>query len=138
MNHGFKLHTDGTLEIIVPNGVKVGRVFVLEAGTQNGSLYYPEGDAPDINVGDIISRQEIFRAFEEMCSCTDYVWDERDFRDLIKKIPSAQPERKKGKWVEYDGDWLKTMCKCSKCGAMIDINEKYRNFFCYHCGADMR
>jgi len=53
-------------------------------------------------------------------------------------MPSAQPERK-GKWVGvgYDGDWLKTMCKCSKCGAMIDINEKYRNFFCYHCGARM-
>ena len=44
---------------------------------------------------------------------------------------------KTGKWIEYDGDWLKTMCKCSECGAMIDINEKYRNFFCYHCGARM-
>lgn len=54
----------------------------------------------------------------------------------IENMPSAQPERK-GKWVGYDGDWLKTMCKCSKCGAMIDINEKYRNFFCYHCGARM-
>lgn len=54
----------------------------------------------------------------------------------IKALPSAQPERK-GKWVGYDGDLLKTMCKCSKCGAMIDINEKYRNFFCYHCGARM-
>ena len=41
---------------------------------------------------DLISRQEILRAFEEMCSCTDYGWDERDFRDLIKKMPSAQPE----------------------------------------------
>lgn len=55
----------------------------------------------------------------------------------LEQSPSAQPERKKGKWVGYDGDWLKTMCKCSECGAMIDINEKYRNFFCYHCGARM-
>ena len=54
-----------------------------------------------------------------------------------KRFPSAQPQRKRGKWVRYDGDWLKTMCKCSECGAMIDINEKYRNFFCYHCGARM-
>ena len=58
--------------------------------------------------------------------------------ETIKALPSTQPERKKGKWVGYDGDWLKTMCKCSECGATIDINEKYRNFFCYHCGADMR
>jgi len=54
-----------------------------------------------------------------------------------EQLPSAQPERKRGKWIRYDGDWLKTMCKCSECGAMIDINEKYRNFFCYHCGARM-
>lgn len=55
----------------------------------------------------------------------------------ILEQPTIEPQRKKGKWVGYDGDWLKTMCKCSECGAMIDINEKYRNFFCYHCGARM-
>ena len=55
----------------------------------------------------------------------------------VEQLSSAQPEWKKGKWVGYDGDWLKTMCKCSECGAMIDVNEKYRNFFCYHCGARM-
>ena len=58
--------------------------------------------------------------------------------DEYTVLPSAQPERKKGKWVKYDGDRLKTMFKCSECGARIDINEKHRNFFCYHCGADMR
>ena len=56
--------------------------------------------------------------------------------DMIENAPTIEP-RKKGKWVGYDGDWLKTMCKCSECGAMIDINEKYKNFFCYHCGARM-
>ena len=60
-----------------------------------------------------------------------------EFIDWINEAPTIDPERKKGKWVGYDGDWLKTMCKCSECGAMIDINEKYRNFFCYHCGAKM-
>lgn len=42
INHGMKLHQDGTLEITMPKGVKIGRVLVCEAGTQNGSLYYPE------------------------------------------------------------------------------------------------
>lgn len=42
-----------------------------------------------------------------------------------------------GKWITCDNDWLKTMCKCSKCGAMIDFQEKFKNFFCYHCGARM-
>ena len=44
----------------------------------------------------------------------------------------------RGKWIRYDGDWPKTMYKCSKCGArIIKINEKYKVFFCYHCGARM-
>ena len=54
----------------------------------------------------------------------------------ITGMPTIE-ERKTGKWVRYDGDWFKTMCKCSECGAMIDINEKYRNLFCYHCGLRM-
>lgn len=61
----------------------------------------------------------------------------RDVVIAITGMPTIEPERKTAKWVGYDGDWLKTMCKCSECGAMIDINEKYRNFFCYHCGARM-
>jgi len=47
MDHGFKLHPDGTLEITLSQGTNVGRVLVCEAGTQNGSLYYPESDVPD-------------------------------------------------------------------------------------------
>lgn len=57
--------------------------------------------------------------------------------DFMRMNRVRIPERKRGKWVGYDGDWFKTMCKCSECGAMIDINEEYRNFFCYHCGARM-
>ena len=93
------------------------------------------------------------RAIDSDALCTDLLdrWSVAETRkeELIKAVmadivtpiiasqPTIEPERKKGKWVGYDGDWLKTMCKCSECGAMIDINEKYRNFFCYHCGARM-
>lgn len=70
--------------------------------------------------------------------CGEWTGLAKTIGNRINELPSAQPERKKGKWVTYDGDWLKTMFKCSECGAMIDINEKDRNFFCYHCGADMR
>lgn len=48
MNHGLKLHPDGTLELTMPKGKKVGRVLVCEAGTQNGKLYYPEDVEPEI------------------------------------------------------------------------------------------
>ena len=100
----------------------------------------------DMNVPstDLIGRQAAIDALENI-DCSDGIGISalkcdvvEDALNAIKALPSTQPERKKGKWVGYDGDWLKTMCKCSECGAMIDINEKYRNFFCYHCGADMR
>ena len=54
-------------------------------------------------------------------------------------LPSAQPERKKGKWIENsepnqlgkNGVWY---WKCSNCGHIgIDSFN-----FCHFCGADMR
>jgi len=47
MNHGLKLHPDGTLEITMPKGKKVTRVLVCESGTQNGVLMYPDAMAYD-------------------------------------------------------------------------------------------
>lgn len=89
-------------------------------------------------MSDLISRQAAIKEFS-CCELTpDGGIDANCAIDILNQLPPAQPERKKGKWVTYDGDWLKTMFKCSECGAMIDINEKDRNFFCYHCGADMR
>ena len=76
---------------------------------------------------DLISRQEALRAVG--------VNSWAGFR--INALPSVQPKRKKGEWILYDGDWFKTMYKCSECGAMIDSEEKDTHFFCYHCGARM-
>ena len=58
--------------------------------------------------------------------------------EAIEIIQQSQPERPKGKWVNCYTDGFGNMCKCSECGARIDIQEKFRSFFCYHCGADMR
>ena len=54
-----------------------------------------------------------------------------DFSDL----PSAQPGRKKGKWLDnYQYGY-----KCSECGAYLEIDcgDAEMNF-CPNCGADMR
>lgn len=51
-------------------------------------------------------------------------------------IPSAEPERKKGKWIKTDEkeEWYGDIYKCSVCGyRLIDANEKY----CPNCGARM-
>lgn len=73
-------------------------------------------------------------AFSEYENGLHDKWE--DDVEALKDLPPAQPERKKGKWGFTDG--FGNMCECSECGARIDIQEKFRSFFCYHCGADMR
>ena len=63
----------------------------------------------------------------------------------IHALPSAQPERKKGKWIKkmritetekyisYDPDWY-----CACCGTKYDPHMARMVNFCYVCGADMR
>lgn len=52
------------------------------------------------------------------------------------KRPSAQPERKKGKWISLDdfrGKYNEFGYKCSECGEQSDYDEN----FCANCGAQM-
>jgi len=91
MNHGFKLHPDGTLEITMPKGVKVGRVLVKEEMSQNGALYYRDGGVPDTNVGDIISRQtaiDLWDKYHPYIATKAMEYDRE-----LRALPSAEPER---------------------------------------------
>lgn len=56
-----------------------------------------------------------------ICQYVIYTW-----------IPSAQPERKKGKWVDTGSGE-----QCSVCGEIQYGYDNYR-FYCGFCGADMR
>lgn len=65
----------------------------------------------------------------------------------IKKLPPAQQERKKGKWLEkkvvpvYENGFPLQSCKCSECGR-YDTRPYMYYFsepnFCSYCSADMR
>ena len=63
--------------------------------------------------------------------------------EIIKALPTVQPEPKTGKWIgtEFDGymdgnpvfyEW-----QCSECGCIFEDEEPTYNF-CPNCGADMR
>lgn len=52
----------------------------------------------------------------------------------MEELPSAQPERKKGKWIEY----IPEHGKCPFCGNQVDLLSGRANNFCSECGADMR
>lgn len=61
--------------------------------------------------------------------------------NVIKGLPTAQPERKKGKWVEVtDGTCIWKVC--DQCGEKPLWNEwrtdRCESDFCPNCGADMR
>ena len=55
-------------------------------------------------------------------------------QEVINGLPSAQPEREKGKWVSNSPVTM----KCDQCGAVIKDWDWHRFKFCPVCDADMR
>lgn len=55
----------------------------------------------------------------------------QEVEDLINSIPTAEPERKTGRWIERDsnGVW-----QCDQCRKYCLI---YKAHYCPNCGADM-
>ena len=52
--------------------------------------------------------------------------------ETIKALPSAEPERKKGKWIYYDPNGF----KCSECGGYLEIEVgDVKMKFCPNCGS---
>lgn len=57
--------------------------------------------------------------------------------DALNELPSVQPERKTGEWIEHNPHkWgLGIIFECTECGYEVDCEEPN---FCPNCGADMR
>lgn len=104
------------------------------------------------NNSDCISRQAAIDATWFEPSYTDPLNVLTEVRDRLKALPSAELERRKGKWIldedPHDGD-----CRCSACLIAIDqmhernhgllnalTGGKWWTFYnyCPNCGADMR
>ena len=60
----------------------------------------------------------------------------------VAKLPSAQPELKKGKWIPTNDGWDGEYFVCSKCGCpwtLIEGSPEDNGMnFCPNCGAYMR
>lgn len=83
--------------------------------------------------GNLIDRQAAVDSWDGMTS----IGRQKRIEKYVNALPPARVERKKGKWVNCYTDGYRNMCKCSECGARIDIQEEFKSFFCYHCGARM-
>lgn len=87
---------------------------------------------------DLISRQDAIAETWKDTGFTDPLNVMTALRDRLEALPSAQPERKKGQWVNS--------C-CSVCGVsrynfikMLHIDDGYCGTwnYCPNCGTDLR
>lgn len=60
--------------------------------------------------------------------------------ETLKRMPPVTPKRKTGKWIEDMKRFGDDAYHCDQCGAILeeDALNWRNNYFCYHCGADMR
>ena len=92
-------------------------------------------------MSDLISRQAAIDATWFEPSYTDPLNVLTEVRDRLKALPSAQPERIKGHWVEIASS--NHTYKCSVCGRLLvnitdGKNNVAKNYPYCHCGANMR
>ena len=100
-------------------------------------------------MNDLISRQAAIDALSSIFAPTptqeDMVWD---CLEVIEKLPSAEPEQKRGKWIESTelSEQVKGKKFCSNCGKAqysIEMTDKAIQIksstskFCPECGARM-
>ena len=96
-------------------------------------------------MSDLIERQ---KAIDAVLDLSEKLADEMLFIDAIvdeiENLPSAEPERKKGKWEVQPStgeDRPFIWWKCSECGHVIfsetERDRKEFHAFCGRCGADM-
>ena len=82
---------------------------------------------------DCISRKQALEEINKTVFCYTH-----QARQIIKDLPSVQPIRPKGKWIEHEHEvgvnWEFSKYECSLCHEWHD----YDSDFCPNCGADMR
>ncbi len=55
-----------------------------------------------------------------------------------EKLPSAQPQRKKGRWIKVNSKTAINCSACYHCSWSLSFEDTVRRFnFCPNCGADM-
>lgn len=99
-----------------------------------------------MNDKDTIYRQaaiDTIRAFYDEYIVYD---NGKSIEDLISELPSAEPQRKKGRWVWLSSTYDRSPCEmrfwCSECHheTIVHTNGTSEPWekFCPNCGAEMR
>lgn len=93
-------------------------------------------DVPGTNVGELISRQaalglKTIAPIAPVMNGEDVHYEEVIFVHDLEKLPSVEPERKTGKWINVDGSTNTADCSCC-----VNRGRAWINYF-YECGAKM-
>lgn len=97
-------------------------------------------------MSDLIRREDVDKAIRSIC---DLCGEDKKYNGVMcgacnldsfireyDDLPSAEPERKKGKWSNYKDEH-----SCSVCQSVVISdcwNDEIRYDYCPYCGSDMR
>ena len=91
---------------------------------------------------DLIRRGDVLDALiEKGQKSKRYEWGDRwelnlfEIKEAVESVPSAEPERKKGKWSNYKDEHCCSVCKCVVISECWDDDIRYD--YCPYCGAEM-
>ena len=89
---------------------------------------------------DAISRKSLIDYLQIMPIDLGYR-EVEEIEEYVRSMPTIEPERKKGKWIEQDDSWDGVYYECSACGepwTTIDGTHWDNGMkFCPNCGAEM-
>lgn len=101
-------------------------------------------------MSDLISRQKAYEVLTEYYHHRTIIQHEA-LREALDKVPSAEPERHRGEWIDEKINSYTSRTYCSECGSsapfVYESDDYYGNHahgetaktkFCPNCGADMR
>ena len=99
-------------------------------------------------MADLIDRQAAIEEIEKTINANKSIhYEMRYWEDgmncalnIIEDIPSAEPERKRGRWINAERKDGTTAHKCSECKCFVGYSVSSLTWFnfCPWCGADMR
>ena len=85
-------------------------------------------------MSDLISRKEAIDIVDELFTHGDCYCDRFSIVGALRGLPSAEPERKTGKWIVHLYELGRERYECSECTGRCDLGYD----FCPNCSADMR
>lgn len=89
---------------------------------------------------DVISRNALFREMEKAQWYNNADRDEIA-EELVLNAPTIEPQRKKGHWIRHPEQrniFNGKTIECSECHEKYTVQYVEDEWFCRHCGADMR